>query len=112
MDNLTCQIANFASHVSYGTLPDEVVTAATQYLIDSLPCAIAARDCEPAGTGLRLARGAVPERYPGRILLHGERATAEWAAFVHTALIQNLDYNDQYPAGHPSDCLPAFLAIA
>jgi len=112
MDNLTRQIANFASHVSYETLPDEVVTAATQYLIDSLACAIAARDCEPAGMGLRLARGAVPERYPGRILLHGERSTAESAAFVNTAMIRNLDFNDQYPGGHPSDCLGAFLAIA
>jgi 2-methylcitrate dehydratase len=112
MDNLTRQIANFASHISYEALPEPVVTAVTRCLIDSLACAIAAHDCGPAGMGLRLARGAVPERYPGRILLHGERATAESAAFVNTAMIRNLDFNDQYPGGHPSDCLGAFLAIA
>ena len=112
MDSLTRQIADFTAHISYETLPDEVVTAATQYLIDSLACAIAAHDCEPARMGLRLARGAVPERYPGRILLHGEKSTAESAAFVNTAMIRNLDFNDQYPGGHPSDCLGAFLAIA
>jgi len=112
MDNLTREIANFASNISYDALPDNVITAATQYLIDSLACAIAARDCEPARMGLRLARGAVPERYPGRILLHGERSTAESAAFVNTAMIRNLDFNDQYPGGHPSDCLGAFVAIA
>jgi 2-methylcitrate dehydratase len=112
MDNLTRQIANFAAHLSYKALPDKVVTAATQYLTDSLACAIAAYDCEPARMGLRLARGAVPESYPGRILLHGERSTAESAAFVNTAMIRNLDFNDQYPGGHPSDCLGAFLAIA
>ena len=27
-------------------------------------------------------------------------------------MIRNLDFNDQYPGGHPSDCLGAFLAIA
>jgi 2-methylcitrate dehydratase len=81
-------------------------------LIDSLACAIAAHDCEPARIGLRLGRGAAPERYPGRILFHKATSTAELAAFVNTAMIRNLDFNDQYPGGHPSDCLGAFLAIA
>ena len=103
MDNITRQIAGFAAKISFDQLPKDVITAATQYLVDSLACAIAARDCEPARMGLRLARGAVPERYPGRIILHGERSTAESAAFVNTAMIRNLDFNDQYPGGHPSD---------
>ena len=112
MDNTTHQIAGFAAKVSFDRLPNDVITAATRFLVDSLACAIAARDCEPALMGLRLARGAVPERYPGRIILHGERSTAESAAFINTAMIRNLDFNDQYPGGHPSDCLGAFLAIA
>ncbi|MGH7874362.1 MAG: MmgE/PrpD family protein, partial [Candidatus Binatia bacterium] len=37
---------------------------------------------------------------------------AESATFVNTAMIRNLDFNDEYPGGHPSDCLGAFLAIA
>jgi len=112
MDNLTRQIADFAAELSFDQLPDDVVAAATRYLVDALACAIAASDCESAQFGLRLARGAVPNRYPGRILLHGERSTAESAAFVNTAMIRNLDFNDQYPGGHPSDCLGALLAIA
>jgi 2-methylcitrate dehydratase len=112
MDNITRQIANFAAAITFDQLPEEVITAATRYLIDTLACAVAAHDCEPARIGLQLARGAVPERYPGRILLHGERSTAELAAFVNTAMIRNLDFNDQYPGGHPSDCLGALLAIA
>lgn len=112
MDNLTRQIADFAVELSYDQLPDEVIAAATRFLVDTLACAIAARDCDQAGMGLRLARGAVPDRYPGRILLHGARSTAESAAFVNTAMIRNLDFNDQYPGGHPSDCLGAFLAVA
>jgi 2-methylcitrate dehydratase len=112
MDNLTRQIAAFAAEFSYNQLPEKVIAAATRYLVDSLACAIAAHDCEQAQMGLRLARGALPDRYPGRILLHGERSTAESAAFVNTAMIRNLDFNDQYPGGHPSDCLGALLAIA
>ncbi|HEY7316078.1 MAG TPA: MmgE/PrpD family protein [Candidatus Binatia bacterium] len=112
MDNLSRQIADFAATLSYEHLAEEVVGAAGRFLIDTLACGIAAHDCESARIGLRLAHGAAPERYPGRILFHGERSNAESAAFVNTAMIRNLDFNDQYPGGHPSDCLGAFFAIA
>ena len=112
MDNLTCQIANFAYELKFAQLPQDVVAAATRFMVDSLACAIAAHDCEPAQMGLRLARGAAPLKYPGRIICHGAMSTAETAAFVNTTMIRNLDFNDEYPGGHPSDCLGAFLAIA
>jgi 2-methylcitrate dehydratase len=112
MDNLTRQIAGFAADLKYDQLPAQVIAAGTRSLVDALACAIAAHDCEPARMGLRLARGAVPERFPGRILCHSEKSSAESAAFVNTAMIRNLDFNDEYPGGHPSDCLGAFLAIA
>src|SRR5262249_9482741 len=109
---MTRRIGDYAASLSFDELPPEVVHAATQYVVDSLGCAIASYDCEPAEIGRRLARGAAPERYPGRIRGFGERAWAESAAFVNTAMVRNLDWNDQYPGGHPSDCLGAFLAIA
>ena len=112
MDNLTRLIADYASSLSFEELPAQVVHAATQRTVDSLACAIAAYRCEPAQIALRLARRAVPERYPGRILGFGEQSTAESASFVNTTMIRNLDFNDQYPGGHPSDCLGALLAIA
>jgi 2-methylcitrate dehydratase len=112
MDNLTSQIADFAADLSYEALPADVVAAATRFIVDSLACAIAAHDCEPVRMGLHLARGAVPARFPGRIICRGEKSTAESATFVNTAMIRNLDFNDEYPGGHPSDCLGAFLAIA
>ena len=112
MDQTTRLIADFAASLSFDELPEHVVRAATQYLVDSLGCAIAAYDCAPASIGRRLARGRAPERYAGRILGYGERSAAEAAAFVNSAMIRNLDWNDQYPGGHPSDCLGAFLAIA
>ena len=112
MDNLTCQIANFAYELKFAQLPQDVVAATTRFMVDSLACAIAAHDCEPAQMGLRLARGAAPLMYPGRIICHGAMSTAETATFVNTTMIRNLDFNDEYPGGHPSDCLGAFLAIA
>jgi 2-methylcitrate dehydratase len=112
MDALTRQIAAFASGLRYEQLPPEVVDAARRFLIDTLACAVTARDCESVWIGLRLAEGAAPARYPGRIICHDQKSSAESAAFVNTAMIRNLDFNDQYPGGHPSDCMGAFLAIA
>jgi 2-methylcitrate dehydratase len=112
MDALTRQIATFASRLSYQQLPEEVIAAARRFVIDTLACAITARDCESVWIGLRLAEGAVPVRYPGRIICHATKSSAESATFVNTAMIRNLDFNDQYPGGHPSDCMGAFLAIA
>ncbi len=112
MDALTRQIANFASRLDYEQLPPEVVRATRRFLIDALACAVTARDCESVWIGLRLAEGPPPARYPGRIICHAQRSSAESATFVNSAMIRNLDFNDQYPGGHPSDCLGAFLAIA
>ena len=112
MDNLTRQIADFAAELKYAQLPQNAVAAAGRFYVDSLACAIAAHDCAPARMGLNLARGALPTLHPGRIICHGLRSTAESATFINTTMIRNLDFNDEYPGGHPSDCLGAFLAIA
>src|SRR5918999_101887 len=112
MDALTREIANFASRLSYEQLPAEVMSAARRFMVDTLACAVTARDCESVWVGLRLAEGALPVRYPGRIICHAQKSGAESATFINTAMIRNLDFNDQYPGGHPSDCMGAFLAIA
>lgn len=112
MDNLTRQIADYAARARFEDLPADAVTATTLRVVDSLACAVAAYGSEQAEIGRRLALGAKPERYPGRMLGYGERSTAEAATFVNTCLIRNLDFNDQYPSGHPSDCLGALFALA
>jgi 2-methylcitrate dehydratase len=112
MDTITRQIAQYASSTSFGDLTEEAVHSATQRLVDSLGCALGAYDCEPAAIGRRLASGEVPGKYRGRVLCFGDRLPAESAAFINTTMIRNLDFNDRYPGGHPSDCLGALLTLA
>ncbi|MBI3968468.1 MAG: MmgE/PrpD family protein [Chloroflexi bacterium] len=111
MDNLTRQIAEYAATLTYDELPTKVVRAAIQRVVDALACAIGGYGCEPATIGRRLA-GAEPDRYRSRMLGIPERTTGESAAFVNTCLIRNLDFNDTWPGGHPSDSLGALLALA
>src|SRR6266540_6963970 len=112
MDTITRQIAEYASASRFEDLPEDTVHAATQRLVDALGCALGAADCEPARIGLRLAAGQTPGQCPGAILCHGGEAPLEAASFINTAMIRNLDFNDRYPGGHPSDGLGALLALA
>jgi len=111
VDDLTRHLAAYAAGAGFDSLPEPVVQAASLRIVDSLACAIAAYDCETAAIGRRLAYGAVSDRYAGRTLGFGDRTTAEAAAFVNTCMIRALDFNDQYPSGHPSDCLGALFAL-
>ena len=112
MDSVTRVLAEFSSSLTFSDLTASVVHSAAQRLIDSLGCVLGASDCEPAQIGRRLAQGQAPGKYAGRVLCFGDRVPAETAAFINTAMIRNLDFNDRYPGGHPSDCLGALLALA
>lgn len=112
MDKITRQITEYASNAKFEDLTEEAIHAATQRLIDSLGCAVGAHDCEPVQIGRRLASGQTAGKYPGQVLCFGDRLPAEAATFINSAMIRNLDFNDRYPGGHPSDCLGALLALA
>jgi 2-methylcitrate dehydratase len=112
MDAITRKIADYAAGVRFADLTAEVIQAATQRLLDSLGCALGAYNCEPAQIGRRLAAGQTAGKYPGRVLCFAEHLPADAATFINTAMIRNLDFNDRYPGGHPSDCLGALLALA
>jgi 2-methylcitrate dehydratase len=112
MDSITSQITEYASQARFEDLTDEAIHAAAQRLIDALGCAVGAYDCDPVQIGRRLANGQTAGKYPGRVLCFGECVPAEAATFINSAMIRNLDFNDRYPGGHPSDCLGALLALA
>jgi 2-methylcitrate dehydratase len=112
MDRITKTLAEYASSARYEDLDDITVHAAIQRVIDSLGCALGARDCAPGQIGRRLASGQTPGQHPGRTLCFGDHLPAEAAAFINAAMIRNLDFNDRYPGGHPSDGLGALLALA
>ncbi len=112
MDKITGRIAEFAATLNFEDLDRETVHAATQRLVDSLGCALGAHGCEPAEIGRRLALGMTPGKYPGRALFAGDQMPLDAASFINSTMIRNLDFNDRYPGGHPSDCLGALLAMA
>lgn len=112
MDPILNGFATFASTLSYRDLPPDAVTASKERLLDSIGCALGAYDCDTAEVGRKLAGPAARDELAGRMLGSSEFAAADAAAFVNSCMIRNLDFNDTYPGGHPSDSLGGLFAIA
>jgi 2-methylcitrate dehydratase len=112
MDAIITDIAEFAAALGFERLPPAVVHAAKRHLIDTLACALGGANCAAAAMGRRIAAGATPDAFPGRILGLAKPTTAEHAAFVNTAMIRYLDFNDTVHGGHPSDALGGIFALA
>ena len=112
MDPILNSFAEFASTLSYRDLPANAVKAGKERLLDALGCALGAYDCETATLGRSLAGPAARPELAGRLLGSRELAAADAAAFVNSCMIRDLDFNDTYPGGHPSDSLGAHFAVA
>lgn len=108
------RLAEFAIGLKFEDLPAPVVHEVKRRVIDSLGCALGAWHADPCVSARRVASTFAAER--GATLLGtAHRAPADWAAFANGCLVRYLDYNDTYlskePA-HPSDNIPAALAVA
>ena len=112
MDPILTNLAEFATTLEYRDLPPNALRAAKERLLDALGCALGALDCDTAAVGRSIAPPAARHELAGRILGSRDLVAADAAAFINSCMIRNLDFNDTYPGGHPSDSLGAHFAVA
>src|SRR5881396_4173566 len=108
------RLADFAAALRFEDLPAAAVHEVKRRVIDSVGCALGAWHTEPCAIARRVA--ARFNATNGATLLGTRHAAPpDWAAFANGCLVRYLDYNDTYlskePA-HPSDNIPAALAVA
>jgi 2-methylcitrate dehydratase len=113
MDDITRSMAELAARLDYAGLPPEVAQDCKRRIIDTVGCALAALDDEPA----RIARTVAMRAYvPNGATVIGtaHRTLPELAAFANSVASRLIEGNDTYPGGggHPSDCLLPILAAA
>jgi 2-methylcitrate dehydratase len=110
---LADRLAAYAAGVRYENLPGAVAHEVKRRLIDSLACAFGAMGADAPSIARRVALRVRSEQPAS--LIGGGASSPELAAFANGVLVRYLDYNDTYlslePA-HPSDNLPAVLAVA
>ena len=110
---LATRLARYATGLATDDLPDDVVATVRRRVVDSLACAVGAYDAPPVAAAVALARS-VPVQ-AATVLGTDVRTTPDLAAFANGVMVRFLDYNDGYMAkepGHPSDAIPACLALA
>lgn len=110
------RLAEFATQLRFGDLPDAVVERAKLHLLDVLGCGLAASERE-LGTEARswAADEWAPRGRAAQLLGRGGLAAPSEAALANGMLCHALDYDDTHPEAlvHPSTVVvPAALAVA
>jgi 2-methylcitrate dehydratase len=114
MDRTTELLSAYACRLTYDDLSPAVVHQVKRTLVDTFGCALGGFPAEPAVIARRLA-GRVTSSTPARILGTQETAAPDMAGFANGVMVRYLDCNDSYfspGGGHPSDMIPAVLAMA
>ena len=114
MDHTTELLSIYASRLTYQDLPPEVVHQVKRTLVDTFGCALGAFSAEPSTIARRLA-GRVTSNMPSRIVGTKDGSAPDMAGFANGVMVRYLDCNDSYfspGGGHPSDMIPALLAVA
>ena len=113
MDRTTERIVDFALGYSEADLTPTVLTSTLNHVVDAVAVAIAGTRAEPARIAAQLA--AATRSNPGATLIgHGGGVAPDMAAFANSVMVRTYDWNDGMQAkagGHPSDMLPALLAV-
>jgi 2-methylcitrate dehydratase len=113
-DATTRAVAERAAGLTSESIPAPVLDAARLRVADALGCICGGWHAPPALVAQRLA-GRETGIAPARVLGTGQPTTVEAAAFANGIAARYLDYNDTYmgvSAGHPTDMVPALLALA
>jgi 2-methylcitrate dehydratase len=114
MDQTLETLSAYACQLTYDDLPAEVVHQVKRTLIDTLGCAMGGFPAEPVAIARRLAQS-VTSTTPARILGTAQSSAPDLAGFANGVMVRYLDCNDSYfspGGGHPSDMIPAALALA
>lgn len=114
MDNTTRKLASYVADLTYDRLSPDTVLELKRRLIDTIGCGIGGYSSEPASIARRMAAAASGEP-SARVLGSGSSTSMEMAAFANAVMVRYLDCNDTFiskGSGHPSDMIPACLAVA
>ncbi len=114
MDQTTRRLAQRVTETAIETLAPEAVRQTKRRLIDGIACAMGAHE-EPFCAAIRQAAGRYSGQPAARIWGTGQVSSIEMAGFANGTALRYHDLNDTFlgaSAGHPSDMIPALVALA
>jgi 2-methylcitrate dehydratase len=112
---LSAKIARLVDSIEFSRIPETVVNEVKKRIVDSLAVMAGAFNSRFSLTVLNIAELATSTSYGASIFGLKHKAPVDYAAFVNGCLVRYLDFNDTYlskEALHPSDNIPALIAVA
>ncbi|EWT07328.1 hypothetical protein N864_05515 [Intrasporangium chromatireducens Q5-1] len=111
MDHVLESLIDFVEQTDFGSLTAGAVDRVTRHTLDAVGCGAGGFGSRPARIAREVARGA---RDVLSASLYGESdpVPVGMAAFANITANRYLDFNDFGVSGHPSDMIPALLAMA
>jgi 2-methylcitrate dehydratase len=113
-ETITGILSRWAAGLDYDDLGEGAVREAKRYLLDSLGCALGGYGQED----VRIALSVLDEiagSGPATVIGSGRRLDVVSASLANALMVRVMDYNDIYwkqDPSHPSDLIPAALAMA
>jgi len=110
--SLAERLATYASTLRYDDLDAATLERVKTLVIDSIGCAMGAWDERPVHACRQIA---LSVSGPATVIGTARKTTTDLAAFANGVAVRFLDFNDTYVgkfAAHPSDNIPACLAVA
>ncbi|WP_043311380.1 MmgE/PrpD family protein [Pseudomonas sp. ML96] len=110
---LARRLARYACNLSIESIPAPVIACVRRRFVDSLACILGAYGAKPVEIAIAMA--AQVQQPAASVFGTDLRTTPDLAAFANGIMVRFLDYNDGYMGlepGHPSDSIPACLALA
>jgi 2-methylcitrate dehydratase len=114
MDRTTEMLASYACRLSFEDLGPKTVHQVKRTLVDTIGCAMGGYVSEPAKIARSMA-SSITSTTPSRIMGTTDNTSPDMAGFANGVMVRYLDCNDSYfspGGGHPSDMIPAVLALA
>ena len=111
MDATLAKIVDFVESVDAGALPDATVREVVRHVVDTVGCGAGGYRSGPAEATRRVARGA-GGALTASVYGEQDRVLVDFAALANGTANRYLDFNDFGSSGHPSDMIPAVLALA
>jgi 2-methylcitrate dehydratase len=118
MDDTTRKIVSFVHRFSGVDLGGPVVGVLNTLMLDSVACIVAGFEKEPVRICARLAQlSPASPSLKCTVFGYGIATTPELGSFANSAMVRAMDFNDTggargtTQAGHPSDVIPAALAV-
>jgi 2-methylcitrate dehydratase len=108
MDDATRRIVDFAQKYNYDSMTPTTKTMANRTMVDSIGCAFAGFEEHAVRICAKLARQVQGVELKSSVFGYGISTSPELAAFVNSAMVRLVDFND---TPHDSNLIPAALAI-